>query len=66
MCDRGFHDIIGENPNVKMGKEGGGGSFVEERQEERIKLVGFSTVFQQNSPLLPTLYGSALHWSNFW
>jgi hypothetical protein len=57
---------MGELPNVKMGKEGGGGSFVEERQEERIKLVGFSTVFPQNSLLLPTLYGSALHWSNFW
>jgi hypothetical protein len=57
-----FRDIIGEKSNVKMGKEGGGGSFVEERQEERIKLVGFSTFFSQNSPLLPTtLSGSALH-----
>jgi hypothetical protein len=57
---------MGELPNVKMGKEGGGGSFVEERQELRIKLVGFSTFFPQNSPLLlTTLSGSALRWSNF-
>jgi hypothetical protein len=55
-----FRNVIGGKSNVKMGKEGGGGSFVEGRQEERIKLVGFSTVFPQNSPLLPTLYGLAL------
>jgi hypothetical protein len=60
MCGRIFRDVIGEKSNVKMGKEGGGGSFVEERQEERVELVGFSTVFPQNSPLFPTLYGSAL------
>jgi hypothetical protein len=57
---------MGELPNVKMGKEGGGGSFVEEREELRVKNVGFSTFLLQNSPLLPTLYGSALRWSNFW
>jgi hypothetical protein len=62
---RAFRDVMGELPNVKMGKEGGGGSFVEERQEERIKLVGFSAVFPQNSPLFPILYGSVLRWSNF-
>jgi hypothetical protein len=55
-----FRDVIGEKSNVKMGKEGGGGAFVEERKEERIKLVGFSTVFPQNSPLFPILYVLAL------
>jgi hypothetical protein len=49
-----------------MDKEGGGGSFVEEREELRVKDVGFSTFFPQNSPLLPVPHGSALHWSNFW
>jgi hypothetical protein len=29
MCGRIFRDIMGENPNVKMDKEGGGGAFVE-------------------------------------
>jgi hypothetical protein len=56
---------MGENPNVKMGKEGGGGSFVEEREELKVKDVVFSTFFPQNSHLFPTLYGSALRWSNF-
>jgi hypothetical protein len=57
---------MGELPNVKMGKEGGGGSFVEEREETIGETVGFSTFFPQNSPLFPTLYGLALRWSNFW
>jgi hypothetical protein len=57
---------MGELPNVKMGKEGGGGSFVEEREERMTKMVGFPTFFPQDSPLLPTLYSSALRWSNFW
>jgi hypothetical protein len=57
---------MGELSNVKMGKEGGGGSFVEEGEELRVKMVGSPTFFPQNSPLLPTLYGSALRWSNFW
>jgi hypothetical protein len=61
-----FRDIISENPNVKMGKAGGVGLDVEKRQELRVKKVGFSTFFPQNSPLLPTLCGSALRWSNFW
>jgi hypothetical protein len=46
-----FRDIIGENPNVKMDKERGGGSFVEEREETMVKMVGLSTFFPQNSPL---------------
>jgi hypothetical protein len=58
---------MGELPNVKMGKAGGGGLDVEKRQELSVKIVGFSMFFPQNSPLLPTtLYGSALRWSNFW
>jgi hypothetical protein len=56
---------MGELPNVKMGQEGGGGSFVEERQEKIVEEVGFPAVFPQNSHLFPILYGSALHWSNF-
>jgi hypothetical protein len=40
-----FRDVIGENPNVKMDKEGGGGSFVEEREETIVKKVGFPTFF---------------------
>jgi hypothetical protein len=51
---------MGELPNVKMGKEGGGGSFVEEREETRVKMVGFSMFFPQNSHLLPIPHGSAL------
>jgi hypothetical protein len=66
MVGRTFRDVMGELPNVKMGKTGGGGSAVEKRQELRVEIVGFSTFFPQNSPLLPTLYGSALRWSNFW
>jgi hypothetical protein len=52
-----FRGIMGKLPNVKKGKEGGG-SFVEEREELRVKNIGFSTFFLQNSPLLPTLYGT--------
>jgi hypothetical protein len=33
LFGRIFRDVIGKNPNVKMDKEGGGGSFVEEREE---------------------------------
>jgi hypothetical protein len=40
-----FRDVFGENPNVKMGKTGGGGSFVEEREELRVKNVGSPTFF---------------------
>jgi hypothetical protein len=50
---------------LKWVKRGGGGSFVEERQELKVKMVGSPTFFPQNSPLLLTLYGSALRWSNF-
>jgi hypothetical protein len=57
---------MGELPNVKMGKEGGGGSFVEERQELKVKMVGSPTFFPQNSYLFPIPYGLALRWSNFW
>jgi hypothetical protein len=52
---------MGELPDVKMGKEGGGGSFVEKREGLRVKDVGAPTFFPQNSPLFPTLYGLALH-----
>jgi hypothetical protein len=54
-----FHDVMGELPNVKMGKEGGGGSFVEEREELRVKVVGSPTFFPQNSYLFLTLYSLA-------
>jgi hypothetical protein len=57
---------MGELPNVKMGKAGGGGLDVEKSQELSVKKVGFSTIFPQNSPLFSTLYGLALRWSNFW
>jgi hypothetical protein len=50
---------------ARQESKGGGGSGIE-REEKIVKNVGFSTFFPQNSPLLPTLYGSALHWSNFW
>jgi hypothetical protein len=52
---------MGELPNVKMGNAGGGELDVEKRQELRVKNVGFSMFFPQNSPLFPTLYGLALH-----
>jgi hypothetical protein len=51
---------MGEKPNVKMGKEGGGGRSGVEREEKIVKNLGFSTFFPQNSPLFPTLHRSAL------
>jgi hypothetical protein len=52
--------------DVKMGKTGGGGLDVRERQERVVKNVGFPAVFLQNSYFFPTLYGLALRWWNFW
>jgi hypothetical protein len=45
----------------KTGKQGGGGRSGIEREEKIVKNIGFPTFFPQNSPLFPTLYGSALH-----
>jgi hypothetical protein len=61
--DRAFCIFLCELPNVKMGKtgkRGGGGRSGIEREEKIVKNVGFPTFFPQNSPLFPTLYGSAL------
>jgi hypothetical protein len=65
LFGQAFCIFLCELPNVKMGKAGGGGLDVEERKKLRVKNIGFSTFFPQNSPLLPTLYGLALRWSNF-
>jgi hypothetical protein len=64
---RAFCIFLCELPNVKMGKTGkqGGGGYGVEREEKIVEMVGFSTFFPQNSPLFPTLYGSALRWLNF-
>jgi hypothetical protein len=49
----------------KTGKQGGGGRSGIEREEKRVKNVGFPMVFPQNSYFFPILYGLALRWSNF-
>jgi hypothetical protein len=68
MSCRFLRDLFCEKPNVKMGKagkRGGGGRYGVEREEKIVKNVGFPAVFPQNLYLFPTLYGSALRWSNF-
>jgi hypothetical protein len=63
LFGRDFGIFLCELPNVKMGKagkRGGGGRSGIEREEKIVKTVGSSTFFPQNSPLFPTLCGSAL------
>jgi hypothetical protein len=52
MCGRIFHDVIGENPNVKMDKMrngGGGGRSGVESSERIVESVRYSDVVRQNS-----------------